>query len=95
MTDDISATAPAEKARKTTVTVVYNGLERKINFQPDTLVGTLRTEAIQEFGITQNPHLLGLFTKDGDELNDSQTAHEARLHNREILLLRPSAVRGG
>jgi hypothetical protein len=95
MTDDITVPADAERARKVTVTVVYNGLERKIAFQPDTTVGTIREEAVREFGITQNPHLLGLFTKDGNELNDGQTAREAGLHNRTILLLRPSTVRGG
>lgn len=78
-----------------TVTVVYNGIERQIAFEPETTIGTIREHATREFGITQNPHLLGLFTKEGNELPDQQTAKEAGLHKGTTLLLRPSAVRGG
>lgn len=77
------------------VTVIYNGLLREIEFLPTDLVDTIRQRAIAAFGITQNPHILSLWTEGGVELPDNQTAHAAGIHPQDKLLLRPGAVKGG
>lgn len=77
------------------VIVLYNGLSREITYRPEELVEHIRQRAIAAFGITQNPHLLSLWTEGGSELPDNLTAHEARIHPNERLLLRPGAVKGG
>jgi hypothetical protein len=77
------------------VTVLYNGLSREIEFLPTDLVEVIRQRAIAAFGITQNPHILSLWTEAGVELSDNETAHAAGAHNRDRLLLRPGAVKGG
>jgi hypothetical protein len=77
------------------VRVLYNGLEKRIEYRPEALVKALLDHAIRDFGISQNPHTLGLFTPAGEELADSQTAEAAGVRNHEKLLLRPSVVRAG
>jgi len=77
------------------VTVIYNGLMREIEFKARDLVGEIRAKAMVDFGITQNQHLLALWTEEGQELPDDKTAHDAGIKPRAKLLLRPSAVRGG
>jgi len=78
-----------------TISVNYNGLVKPIEVDKDETVGDVRNKAIAAFGITSNPHLLGLFPKDGPELSDSQTVKEAKIKKGDELLLRPSAVRAG
>jgi hypothetical protein len=58
-------------------------------------VSAILVAAIKSFGISQNPHLLGLFTEGGVELNDGKTVSESDIKPGEKLLLRPSAVRAG
>jgi len=77
------------------VTVIYNGLEREIEFKPRDLVSEIRARAMAAFGITQNQHLLALWTAGGEELPDEKSAHDAGIRPHDKLLLRPSAVRGG
>ncbi len=77
------------------VTVLYNGLERDIRAKPTEPVKTLLADAIAAFPGVANPHTLSLFTKDGRELNDNQTVHDAGVKPHETLLLRPGAVKGG
>jgi hypothetical protein len=77
------------------VKVTYNGVTKPFEVKATELVKTLLTQAIATFGITQNTHLLGLFTPQNDELSDDKTIREAGVHPEEKLLLRPSAVRAG
>jgi hypothetical protein len=77
------------------VEVNYNGVSKKFEVTLVEVVGILRAEAIHKFGITQNPHLFGLFTPDNRELQDNQTIREDGVKPNEKLNLRPSAVRGG
>ncbi len=84
-----------EESRHTTVIVIYNGLEKELSYQLHASVQALLEHARKEFGVHQNPHLLGLFTEDGKELNDQESAQTAGIHPGARLLLRPSAVRGG
>ncbi len=84
---------PVERGAK--VTVIYNGLTRAIEFRQKDLVGDIRARSMAAFGVTQNQHLLALWTEAGTELPDDKTAHDAGIRPHDKLLLRPSAVRGG
>lgn len=80
---------------KSYVTVIYNGVEKSIEYNPEAAVRALLAAAIAAFGIKQAPHLLGLFNQAGAELSDSVSAEAAGVKPGDRLLLRPSAVRGG
>jgi hypothetical protein len=77
------------------VTLLYNGVPKKFEVRRNELVQQLLDQARQVFGPINNAHLIGLFTKDGVELKDDQTIEAAGVKPHEVLLLRPSAVRGG
>jgi|SRR6185437_16699135 len=77
------------------VTVIYNGVPKKFEVRRNELVQRLLDQARQAFGPIPQPHLLGLFTTAGVELNDKQTIEAAGVKPNEQLLLRPSSVRGG
>ena len=75
--------------------VIYNGVRKDFLVAPPELVNTILATAIKAFGISQNPHLLGLFTEGGVELNDKKNVTDSDIKPGERLLLRPSAVRAG
>ena len=75
------------------ISIVYNGVTKPITVNPEQTVQAVREHAIRAFGITQNPHLLGLFTDQGAELSDTSSVESAGITPGETLLLRPSAVR--
>ena len=77
------------------VSVIYNGVTKNFEVRRDELVQRLLDQARKAFGPINQPHLLGLFTKDGIELKDDQTIEAAGVKPHEMLLLRPSTVRGG
>jgi hypothetical protein len=80
------------------VEVIYNGLEKKVELKPTETLGVLRQAALNAFHISQQPHLLSLFTQANVEFGpnqDGQSVCEAGIHNGEKLLLRPGVVRGG
>jgi hypothetical protein len=77
------------------VLVTYNGVNKHIEVQSNELVRALLDRAVHAFGPIPNPHLLGLFTQDGRELQDNKTLKEEGVRPDDHLLLRPSAVRGG
>jgi hypothetical protein len=77
------------------VKVLYNGVPKEFEVRRDELVERLLEQARQAFGPITNPHLLGLFTKAGVELTDNQTIEAAGVKPGDVLLLRPSTVRGG
>jgi hypothetical protein len=81
--------------RKFEVTITYNGVNKTFEATPHETVRVLLDRAIRAFGITQNAHLLGLFTQGGRELTDSKTLAEQGVKAKDHLLLRPSVVRGG
>ncbi len=58
------------------------------------VIKTLLDQALHAFGPIQNAHTLALF-KGGQELNDTQTIEAAGITPHEVLLLRPSTVKGG
>lgn len=77
------------------VTVLYDGVKKKFEVRPGELVKKLLDQAIKEFGPLLNPHTLSLFTEAGEELKDEQTIKDAGIKPHELLLLRPSKVKGG
>ncbi len=77
------------------ISIVYNGITKSITVNPEQAVQAVREQAIHVFGVTQNPHLLGLFTDQGVELSDTQSVENAGITPGVTLLLRPSAVRAG
>jgi len=81
--------------RQFEVTVIYNGVPKKFEVRRNELVQRLLDQARNAFGPINNQHLLGLFTKDGVELKDDQTIEAAGVKPHDVLLLRPSTVRGG
>jgi hypothetical protein len=81
--------------RKFAVAVVYNGVEKPFEVEPEEKVSTLLQRAIAAFGIVQNPHLLSLFREDGTVVQETESVEQAGLKPHEVLLLRPNAVKGG
>jgi hypothetical protein len=84
--------------RESKVEVIYNGVKKKVEFEFSETMGVLRERAIKEFGNVPTPHLLSLFTTAGMEFGpdqDQKTVREAGIKKNEVLLLRPSVVRGG
>jgi hypothetical protein len=81
--------------KKFAVEIVYNGVTKPIQVQPEEQVTALLQKAITTFGITQNPHLLSLFRQDGSVVAENESVERAGLKPCEVLLLRPNAVKGG
>jgi hypothetical protein len=81
--------------KKFVVDIVYNGVTKPVQVQPEEQVMALLQKAIAIFGITQNPHLLSLFRQDGSVVPENESVQRAGLKPGEVLLLRPNAVKGG
>jgi hypothetical protein len=81
--------------KKFAVDVVYNGVTKSLQVEPEERVTALLQKAIAAFGITQQPHLLSLFRQDGSVVPENESVERAGLKPGEILLLRPNAVKGG
>lgn len=76
------------------VEVLYDGVRKKFEVRIDETVKQLLDKAIAAFGPLPNPHTLALY-KDGKELADSLTIKQAEIKPHDVLLLRPSTVKGG
>src|SRR6266852_5541161 len=77
------------------VEIVYNGVTKPLQVEPEEQVTALLQKAIAVFGITQNPHLLSLFRQDGSVVPENESVERAGLKPGEVLLLRPNVVKGG
>lgn len=85
---------PAPQDRKPSVTVTYNGVDRELSYAPNATVNSLLQHALNEFNVQENRHTMALVTTGGVELE--LNAHlEAVLKPGDLLVLRPSTVRGG
>lgn len=87
--------APVKGTAKATVTILYNGVERELRLHDEQHVEHLLKEAIREFGIASNQHLLSLFDSAGAELPDEETLRAAGVKPGDHLVLRPGVVKGG
>ena len=95
MTVVVDEKAAAETDRKFSVTVLYDGTKKTIEVESHETVKAVLERAIHAFGPLPNPHTLSLFTEGGQELDDSLTVKAAGIKPHELLLLRPSKVKGG
>ena len=78
------------------VTVLYDGVKKKFEVKPEELVKKLLDQAVQAFGPLPNPHTLALYPETGgEELKDNDTLKQAGVKPHDLLLLRPSKVKGG
>lgn len=92
--ENVATEAKVEK--KFEIEVIYNGQEKEINVEESETVKQLLDRSIQAFAVTQQPHLLALYTASGQELtNESQSVRDAGVRPRTKILLRPSKVKGG
>jgi len=74
--------------------VLYDGVKKPFEVRIEEAVKTLLDQAVRAFGPLPNPHTLSLY-KDGKELADNSTIEQAGIKPCDLLLLRPSAVKGG
>jgi hypothetical protein len=78
------------------LTVIYNGMPKKIEIDREVSVKTLLERAIALFGNLPQPHTLSLWTEKGVELSsEHESLKAAHVKDCESLILRPSAVKGG
>ncbi len=87
---------PGENSPETfDVLVAYNGVEKSFTVNVNEPVHVLLNKAIKEFGVTNQPHILSLFTQANVELPDAAKIGEVGVKPGDHLLMRPSAVKGG
>jgi hypothetical protein len=84
-----------EVASRTAVRVTYNGAVDELAYQPHEHVKALLQRSIAHFHVTDNQHLLSLFNEAGQELPDESTLEDAGVKPGDLLILRPSEVKGG
>ena len=81
---------------KFSVTVLFNGVPRAFEVEPEETVQALLTRALHAFGITAQQHTYGLFPVGGTaELSPHLSLKAAGVKPGEELILRPRAVAGG
>jgi len=81
--------------KKFAVEIIYNGITKNLEVEGEEQVAAVLQKAIGEFRITQNPHLLSLYRQDGSLVPENESVERAGIKPREVLLLRPNAVKGG
>lgn len=79
----------------TVVTITFNGIDKTLQYQPQEAVEAVLSRALNEFGVQQNRHLMGLFNEAGAELNDKSSMEAAGVKPGDVLVLRQSTVRAG
>ena len=78
------------------ITILYNGIPKKIEIDRDATVKTLLDRALALFGNLPQQHMLALWTEKGVELtNEQETLKAAHVKDGDSLILRPSTVKGG
>lgn len=83
-----------EHPREFAVEILYDGVKKKFEVREEEKVKALLDKTLAAFGPLPNPHMLSLY-KGGEELSDSKTLKEVGVKPNDILLLRPSKVKGG
>jgi NAD(P)-dependent dehydrogenase (short-subunit alcohol dehydrogenase family) len=84
-----------EHPRKFKVEVLYDGVKKTFEVRLEEAIKKLLEQAIRAFGQLPNPHMLSLYNKAGNELADTSTVEQAGVKPCDVLLLRPSTVKGG
>jgi hypothetical protein len=84
-----------ETPKRFSVFVAYNGIEKSFTIVEEEAVHALLSQAVKEFNVNNQPHVLSLFNNAGVELPDAAKLGELGVRPGDHLLLRPSAVKGG
>jgi hypothetical protein len=79
---------------KREVVVTYNGVDKDIKYKRHEEAKVLLEAAMDAFDVRENRHTMALWTEAG-ELPIEGTVEEAGILPGMLLVLRPSAVRGG
>lgn len=87
-----TTTSPNEKQ----VLVDYNGETKEFHYNANQPEKGLLAEAVGQFHITSNQHVMALFTAAGAELeHEDEKLGKLGVKAGDELLLRPSKVKGG
>jgi len=81
--------------KKDTLIVTFNGVDESLKYEPHAQVEALLKHALDAFGVHDNRHTMSLFTEAGVELPDHSSIEAAGVKPGDVLILRPSAVKGG
>jgi hypothetical protein len=95
MSDASLTSASDTQAHHLELTVTYNGLDREVHYTPAESLQALLQHALRLFNITDNAHVMALWTEAGVELPVEGSVRDAGVMPCSVLVLRPSAVRGG
>jgi hypothetical protein len=93
--ETVAEAKAGKQAKEQMVGVLYNGLPKPVEFRHGERVKELLDRAMQVHGPIPQPHVMSLFNKAGDELQDGHTVDQAGVRPGDELLLRPSVVKGG
>ena len=77
------------------LTVTYNGLDKELQYNPESAMNALLERSLKAFNITDNAHVMALWTTAGVELPIEGSVEDAGVRPDDVLVLRPSTVRGG
>ena len=95
MTTAAAPSNPAPPVTHLEVTVTYSGLTKVFSPTPHQTVQSLLELALNAFGIHNNRHTQSLYSAERGELADALSLKAAGVKDHDVLLLRPSQVKGG
>jgi hypothetical protein len=87
--------ATSDRPDKSELIITYNGIDKALEYRPDEAMTALLERALDAFDVRENRHTMALWTTAGMELPIEGTVRDAGVKPGEVLVLRPSAVRGG
>jgi predicted CoA-binding protein len=82
-------------AKKVTVTVTYNGVDRVLEVNPHQAIQAVLEHAMNEFEITANRHMLALFRGTEELVDLAKSVEDYGIKQGDKLVLSQSQVRGG
>jgi dienelactone hydrolase len=77
------------------IAVVYNGKDKHVVVTLQEQIKVALADAIKIFQVTQQQHMLSLFTEAGVELDDNSTIQQNAITKDSVHYLRQSKVKGG
>ena len=82
-------------SRACLIEIGYNGQTKPFHVELSMHVQNLLQQAIREFHVTQNAHVLALYSQRSGELADSQSLKDQGVECGDHLVMRQSTVKGG
>lgn len=80
--------------KKSSVTVIYNGVSTEVDAQPQAAVQALLNHALHAFGLQGQPNF-ALFTDANVQLDPNRSLRDQGVPDGATLILRPLQVRAG